>query len=132
MAVQLEPVPHPASAQRGAASGGGAGAAHLPRPERTAPAGRERRPVSAHAAPDAAAPQSARSAGGVGMLLGFTAAVLAVTLAVVILAIANQWWVLVPVMIADFAVTFGVTALTLHLLADGAEQLGHGPGRAGS
>lgn len=70
------------------------------------------------------------------MLLVFTAAVLAVTLAVVILAIANQWWVLVPVMIGDFAVTFGVTAMTLHLLADGAEQLdplaGQGPGGAAS
>ena len=129
MAVQLEPVPHSASAQRGAAAGGGAGAAHLPRPERTSPAGRERRPVSWRTVPDAAAAQPARSTGGVGMLLVFTAAVLAVTLAVVILAIANQWWVLVPVMIVDFAVTFGVTAMTLHLLAEGAEQLGPRAGR---
>jgi len=55
------------------------------------------------------------------MLLAFTTAVLVVTLAVVVLAIANQWWVLVPVMLVDLAVTFGVTAMTLHLLADGAE-----------
>ena len=121
MTVQLEPVPHPASAQRGAASGARAGAARLRRRERTAPAGRERQPLSLRAVPNAAASQPARSAGGVGMLLVFTAAVLAVTLAVVILAIANQWWVLVPVMIVDFAMTFGVTAMTLHLLADGAE-----------
>jgi hypothetical protein len=124
MAVQLKPVPHPASAQRGAAWGGRAGAARLPRRERSSSAARERQSVSSRAVPEAAASQSARSAGGVSMLLVFTAAVLAVTLAVVILAIANQWWVLVPVMIVDLAVTFGVTAMTLHLLADGAEPLG--------
>jgi hypothetical protein len=121
MTVQLKPVPHPASAQRGAASGGRAGTAHLPRRERSPSAAREREPVSSRADPDAAASQPARSAGGVSMLLVFTAAVLAVTLAVVVLAIANQWWVLVPVMLVDFAVTIGVTAMTLHLLADAAD-----------
>jgi hypothetical protein len=121
MAVQLKPVPHPASAQRGAASGGRAGAARLPRRERTSSARRERQPVSSRADPDVAASRPAQSAGGVSMLLVFTAGVLLVTLAVVVLAIANQWWVLVPVMLADLAVTFGVTAMTLHLLADGAE-----------
>ena len=121
MVVQLKPVPHPASAHRGAASGGRAGAARLPRPERTSSARRERQLLSWRVDPDAAASQPARSAGGVGMLLAFTTAVLVVTLAVVVLAIANQWWVLVPVMLVDLAVTFGVTAMTLHLLADGAE-----------
>lgn len=121
MAVQLKPVPHPASAQRGAAPGGRAGTAHPPRRERSPFAARERQPVSQRADPDAVASRPAQSAGGVSMLLVFTAAVLAVTLAVVVLAIANQWWVLVPVMLVDFAVTIGVTAMTLHLLADGAE-----------
>jgi hypothetical protein len=121
MAVQLKPAPHPASAQRGAASGGRAGTAHMPRPERSSPVARERQPVSSRADPAAAVSPPARSAGGLSMLLVFTAAVLAVTLAVVVLAIANQWWVLVPVMLVDFAVTIGVTAMTLHLLADGAE-----------
>jgi hypothetical protein len=121
MAVQLEPVLHPVATQHGTASGGMAGAAPLARRERTLLAGRELRPLFSLGVPGAVASQPARSAGGVGMLLIFTAAVLAVTLAVVILAIANQWWVLVPVMLVDFAVTIGVTAMTLHLLADGAE-----------
>jgi hypothetical protein len=121
MAVQLKPVPHPASAQRGAASGGRAGTAHLPRPERSSSARRERQLLSWRVDPGAAASRPAQSAGGVSMLLAFTAGVLVVTLAVVVLAIANQWWVLVPVMLVDLAVTFGVTAMTLHLLADGAQ-----------
>jgi hypothetical protein len=56
------------------------------------------------------------------MMLIFVGAVLVVTFAVAIVAIANQWWVLVPVMLVDFAATFGVSAMITHLLADDGES----------
>jgi hypothetical protein len=41
--------------------------------------------------------------------------------AVIVVGIVDRWWVLVPVMIVDFATTFGVVAYIARLLADDGE-----------
>jgi hypothetical protein len=40
---------------------------------------------------------------------------------VIVVGIVDRWWVLVPVMIVDFATTFGVVAYIARLLADDGE-----------
>ena len=41
--------------------------------------------------------------------------------AVIVVGIVDRWWVLVPVMIVDFATTFGVVAYIARLPADDGE-----------
>jgi hypothetical protein len=60
---------------------------------------------------------------GVGALLFvFVAATLVMVAAVIVVGIVDRLWVLVPVMLADFATTFGVVAYIARLLADDGES----------
>jgi hypothetical protein len=60
---------------------------------------------------------------GVGALLFvFVAATLVMVAAVIGLGIVDRLWVLVPVMLVDFATTFGVVTYILRLLADDGES----------
>ena len=61
---------------------------------------------------------SARSDPGIVALMVFVAAVLIVVAAVVVTGAVDRWWVLVPVMLADFAATFGVIFTINRLLRD--------------
>lgn len=61
---------------------------------------------------------------GVSMLLVFTAATLLMVVAVTVVAIVDRWWVLVPVMLVDFAATCGVIVCITRLLADDGESPG--------
>jgi hypothetical protein len=59
---------------------------------------------------------------GVGALLGvFVAATLIMVAAVIVVGSVGQWWVLVPVMLVDFATTCGVVTYITRLLADDGE-----------
>ena len=53
------------------------------------------------------------------VLLAFVAAVMIMVVGVVLVGAVGQWWVLVPVMLVDFIVTFVVLALVVELLGDG-------------
>jgi hypothetical protein len=92
-------------------------------------------PNSVHAAPhagDGAAPAAARQLPGhrppvprdsVGALLFvFLAATLVMVAAVILVGIVERSWVLVPVMLVDFATTLGVVAYITGLLADDGES----------
>jgi hypothetical protein len=80
-------------------------------PDRTAP-GRQ---------PSMRRRRSARH--GVGQLLSvFLAATLVMVVAVIVVGTVDRWWVLVPVMLVDFAVTFGVIAYIARLLVDDGES----------
>jgi hypothetical protein len=60
---------------------------------------------------------------GVGALLFvFVAATLVMVAAVSVVGIVDRLWVLVPVMLVDFATTFGVVAYILRVLADDGES----------
>jgi hypothetical protein len=60
---------------------------------------------------------------GVGQLLSvFLAATLVMVIAVIVVGTVGHWWVLVPVMLVDFATTFGVVAYIARLLADDGES----------
>jgi hypothetical protein len=60
---------------------------------------------------------------GVGALLFvFVAATLVMVAAVIVVGIVDRLWVLVPVMLVDFATTFGVVAYIARLLADDGES----------
>jgi hypothetical protein len=60
---------------------------------------------------------------GVGALLFvFVAATLVMVAAVIVVGIVDRLWVLVPVMLVDFATTFGVVTYILRLLADDGES----------
>jgi hypothetical protein len=55
---------------------------------------------------------------GDGMFLIFATATLLIVVAVVAVTAVNQWWVLIPVMLLDFTITFGVIAAVVLLLRD--------------
>ena len=57
---------------------------------------------------------------GVRVLLVFTAAMLIMVAAATLVGAVGQWWVLVPVMLVDFILTFIVLALFVELLGEGA------------
>jgi hypothetical protein len=60
---------------------------------------------------------------GVGALLFvFVAATLVMVAAVIVVGIVDRLWVLAPVMLVDFATTFGVVTYILRLLADDGES----------
>lgn len=90
--------------------------APAPSRRRTVPlaAGRRRRDAPIPESDDA----TAGGDPGLGALIVFTAAVLVVVVAVVAVGAVDRWWVLVPVMLADFAVTFGVIFTINRLLRD--------------
>lgn len=77
-----------------------------------------------HAAPDPAAPAAPADAtraappSGLGMLLAFPAAVLTVTLAVVLVGAAERWSVLAAAMLVVAALTVVVSLMTARLLGD--------------
>lgn len=70
-------------------------------------------PLTAHADTSDAAPPS-----GLGMLLAFPAAVLIVTLAVVLVASAQRWSILAGAMLVVAALTTVVSFMTARLLSD--------------
>ena len=53
------------------------------------------------------------------VLLVFVAATLIMVAAVALVGAVGQWWVLVPVMLVDFILTFIVLALVVQLLGNG-------------
>ena len=60
---------------------------------------------------------------GVGALLGvFVAATLVMVAAVIVVGSVDRWWVVVPVMLVDFATTCGVVTYIMRLLADDGES----------
>jgi hypothetical protein len=86
--------------------------------------------LSAAPAPVPESPVRGRFAGGgVGGLMSvFVAATLVMVTAVIAVGIVDRWWVLVPVMLVDFATTFGVVAYIMRLLADDGEAPRSTPG----
>jgi hypothetical protein len=133
VAVQTKPVPSSAPAPAGgrrATAAVPAPVGHRPR-RRGAGEGTIKAPQRLRA-PLSTAPAAARhppmrgrrSAGdGVGQLLSvFLAATLVMVTAVIVVGIVDRLWVLVPVMLVDFATTFGVVAFIARLLADDGES----------
>jgi hypothetical protein len=53
---------------------------------------------------------------GIGLLLIFVSAMLVMVVAVAVVTVVDRWWVLAPVMLVDFAVTFAVLAAIVRLL----------------
>jgi hypothetical protein len=76
-------------------------------------------PIAAR--PSRAAERSSERDRGIELLLAFVVAALVMVAAVAILAVVGSWWVLVPVMLVDFAATFAVIATIVHLLRDGGD-----------
>jgi hypothetical protein len=86
---------------------------------------RSRDPLSTAPTPGRDPPmRGRRSAGdGVGRLLSvFVAATLVMVTAVIVVGVVDRWWVLVPVMLVDFATTFAVVAYIARMLADDGES----------
>lgn len=74
-------------------------------------------------APSPRLPAPKRPVGGVGALLSvFLSATLVMVVAVIAVGAVNHWWVLLPVMLVDFGVTFLVVAFIMRLLADDGES----------
>ena len=118
MVLQAEPV-HPARSPRTDLP-----AARPPRARRRNDAGhgtaRSRRPASPRSTraspPETTAPRTDR---GIRFLLVFVAAMLIMVAGVTLVGTVGQWWVLVPVMLVDFILTFIVLALIVELLGEG-------------
>ena len=71
--------------------------------------------------PQNRAPRTLRD--GVGALLGvFLAATLVMVTAVIVVGSVDRLWILAPVMLVDFATTFGVVTYIMRLLADDGES----------
>ncbi len=58
---------------------------------------------------------------GISLLTIFTAATLLIVALVCVVGSVNRWWILIPVMAVDFAVTGAVLAVMIRLLDDGSE-----------
>ena len=118
MVLQAKPV-HPARSPRR-----GVPAARPPRTRRRVDAGE----ATARSQPPAP-PRSARLSPplpseslpdrGIRVVLMFVAAMLIMVAGVTLVGAVNQWWVLVPVMLVDFILTFVVVALFVELLGEG-------------
>jgi hypothetical protein len=127
MVVQAKPV-HPTSRNPRT----GAPAAATPRARRRddsphAP-GRSRRPAPPASARPAQPPSArpspvetnaSRPDRGIRVVLVFVTAMLIMVAAVTLVGAVDQWWVLVPVMLVDFILTFVVVALFVELLGEG-------------
>jgi hypothetical protein len=57
-----------------------------------------------------------------GLLFAFVIGILVMTVAVVVTNAVGHWWILIPVMCVDLAVTFGVVASIVRLLDDGGDD----------
>jgi hypothetical protein len=57
---------------------------------------------------------------GISLLAIFTAATLLIVALVCLVGSVDRWWILIPVMAVDFAVTGAVLAVMVRLLDDGA------------
>ena len=128
MVLQAKPVHPPSRSPRS-----GAPAARTPQTRRRVDArhatGTSRRPApppSAEPAPrPSARPSPAETSAslpdrGIRVLLVFTAAMLIMVAAATLVGAVGQWWVLAPVMLVDFILTFIVLALFVELLGEGA------------
>jgi hypothetical protein len=73
--------------------------------------------VTKELAPASNAPR-ARAPSAQGLLFAFVIGILAMTVAVVVTNAVGHWWILIPVMCLDLAVTFGVVASIVRLLDD--------------
>ena len=58
---------------------------------------------------------------GISLLAIFTAATLLIVALVCVVGSVDRWWILIPVMAVDFAVTGAVLAVMVRLLDDGSE-----------
>jgi hypothetical protein len=85
----------------------------LPAPAR--PTSRDRSLNRPNAAP-VAAPLRDR---GIGLLAAFTFAMLVMVALAVLVGAIGSWWILIPVMAVDFAVTAAVLVMMARLLNDG-------------
>jgi len=56
---------------------------------------------------------------GIGLLAAFTVAVLLIVVLAVVVGAIDRWWILIPVMAVDFAVTAAVLVMVARLLDDG-------------
>ncbi len=101
-----------------------------PHPRRTASARVARRPgtaIPARATREAPPPRPKVPSGepppirdrGISLLAIFTAAVLLIVALVCLVGSVDHWWILIPVMAVDFAVTGAVLAVTVRLLDEG-------------
>jgi hypothetical protein len=59
---------------------------------------------------------------GISLLTIFTAAALLIVALVCVVGSVNRWWILIPVMAVDFAVTGAVLAMMVRLLDDDSES----------
>jgi hypothetical protein len=94
-------------------------AGHAAVPSRRAAAPLPTSPIIARPPPGARGPSERDR--GIELLLAFVVAALVMVVAVAIVAVVGRWWVLVPVMLVDFAATFAVIATIVHLLRDGGD-----------
>ncbi len=85
-----------------------------PRPERDAP-----RPVTSPASTGPSSDASPIRDRGISLLAIFTAATLLIVALVCLVGGVDRWWILIPVMAIDLAVTGAVLAVMVRLLDDG-------------
>ena len=103
---------HPAVHPRASAGPG------VARPPRTLRA-RSQRHAPNPEPPSASDPPRDR---GLGLLTVFTASTLLIVGLVCLVGSVDRWWILIPVMAIDLAVTAAVLVVMLRLLDDGAER----------
>lgn len=118
MVFQAKPVPPPSRSP-----GSGAPAAGTPRTRRRDEARpateKSRRPAPPPSARQASRPSASLPDRGIRVLLAFVTAMLIMVAGVTLVGAVDQWWVLVPVMLVDFILTFTVLALFVELLGEG-------------
>ena len=124
MVLQSKPVHPPSSSPRSASQRRGHAGATSPVKQ---PGGRAdllrrptRDPLLAERADLARRDVRASAGSGIRVLLVFSAAVLIMVAAATLVGAVGQWWVLAPVMLVDFILTFIVLALFVELLGEGA------------
>jgi hypothetical protein len=70
----------------------------------------------------ASKPTRARPPSAQGLLFAFVIGILLMTVAVVVVNAVGHWWILIPVMLVDVAVTFGIIASVVRLLFDAGDD----------
>lgn len=128
MVLQAKPVHPPSRSPRSGAPAGGHPGHATERSRRPAspPIARPApRPSAGPAQPPSARPSSAETSAslpdrGIRVLLFFVAATLIMVAGVTLVGAVDQWWILAPVMLIDFILTFIVLALFVELLGEGA------------
>ena len=124
MEPRLEHLQQPAPRTRRTA------APRVARPGRTSPPARSR-PRQDHHATRPKSPPAAAAPGnespplrdrGISLLTIFTAATLLIVALVCVVGSVDRWWILIPVMAVDFAVTGAVLAVMVRLLDDGSKS----------